>query len=140
MRKMAGDAIEEAGRLDLADLDRARAARVERAAGRRIDRVGGLAADRGARAAAHRKIGDGVEQHSRVGVPRPGEQRLGLADLDQPAEIHHADPRRHEAHDRQIVGDQEIGQPEPILQVAHQVENLRLDRDVERRGRFVADG
>ncbi len=37
------------------------------------------------------------------------------------------------------MGDQEIGEAEPLLQVAHEVEDLRLDRDVERRGRLVAD-
>ena len=72
-------------------------------------------------------------------MARPREQRLGLADLDQPAEIHHPDAGRHEAHHREIVGDQEIGEAEPVLQITHQVEDLRLDRDVEGRGRLVAD-
>ena len=42
-------------------------------------------------------------------------------------------------HHGEIVADEEIGQPEPLLQVAHQIEDLRLHRDVERAGRLVAD-
>ena len=38
-----------------------------------------------------------------------------------------------------IVGDQEIGEAEPVLQVAQEVEDLRLDRHVEGRGRLVAN-
>ncbi|MNL77344.1 hypothetical protein D3C87_2034970 [compost metagenome] len=37
------------------------------------------------------------------------------------------------------MADEEIGEPHLVLQFAHQVEDLRLHRDVERRGRLVAD-
>ena len=40
---------------------------------------------------------------------------------------------------RQVVGDEEIGKAHLALQVHHQVEHLRLDRDVERGDRLVAD-
>ena len=40
---------------------------------------------------------------------------------------------------RQIVRDEQISQPHLALQVHHQIEHLRLDRDVERRHRLVAD-
>ena len=42
-------------------------------------------------------------------------------------------------HDRQVVGDEQIGEAEPVLQVEQQVDDLRLDRDVERRDRLVGD-
>ena len=42
-------------------------------------------------------------------------------------------------HDRQVVGDEQVGQAEPVLQVEQQVDDLRLDRDVERRDRLVGD-
>ena len=45
----------------------------------------------------------------------------------------------HVAHDRQVVRDEEVGQPLLALQVLHDVEHLRLHGDVERRGRLVAD-
>jgi hypothetical protein len=37
------------------------------------------------------------------------------------------------------VRDHEVGDAEARLQVAQQVDDLRLDRDVERRDRFVED-
>ena len=43
------------------------------------------------------------------------------------------------ANDREVVRDEEIGQPEVALQVLEQVEDLRLDRDVERGDRLVGD-
>ena len=39
----------------------------------------------------------------------------------------------------EVVADEEIGEAELVLQVAHQIEDLRLHRDIERRGRLVAD-
>ena len=60
-------------------------------------------------------------------------------DLDDTAEIHHADPRRHVADNGQIVRDEEIRQAELVLQITHEIQDLRLDRDVERRCWFVTD-
>ena len=42
-------------------------------------------------------------------------------------------------HDAEIVRDEDVGQAEPLLQILQQVDDLRLDRDVERRYRLVAD-
>src|SRR5205823_2341957 len=75
----------------------------------------------------------------RIWHARPCEQFAPFRDLDDAAEIHHADPVRHVPHYREIVADEEVGEAELVLQVAHQIENLRLHRDVERRGRLVAD-
>ena len=41
------------------------------------------------------------------------------------------------AHDRQVVRDEEVREPELVLQIFEQVHDLRLDRDVERRDRLV---
>ena len=41
--------------------------------------------------------------------------------------------------DRQVVGDEDVGQVELRLEVLEQVQDLRLDRDIERRHRLVAD-
>ena len=43
------------------------------------------------------------------------------------------------SHHREIVRDEQVGQAEPLLQVLQQVDDLRLDRHVERRDRLVAD-
>ncbi|MNI41422.1 hypothetical protein D3C73_956750 [compost metagenome] len=70
---------------------------------------------------------------------RIGKKRLGIRFLDDPAEIHDRDTIRHVPHDGKVVADKEVGQAKFVLQPAHQVEDLRLHRDVERRGRLVAD-
>ena len=72
-------------------------------------------------------------------MPRLGEERALVGTLDDPAEVHHGDPGRDVAHDREIVGDEEVRETEALLQVREQVDHLRLDRDVERRHRLVAD-
>src|SRR3954465_14701192 len=64
-------------------------------------------------------------------VPRPK--------LDGAAEVHDHHAVRDMADDVPIVGDEDVGGPEVVLQVLEQVEDLRLDRDVERRHRLVAD-
>ena len=125
--------------LDPAAVEGERTARMERAAGRRIDRVRHLALDRLALAPGEIEVGHRVEQHARVGVLRRAEHLARRRHFDDAAEIHHADAVRHVAHHRQIVADEQVGQAEAVLQVAHQVEDLRLHRDVERRGRLVAD-
>ncbi len=52
-----------------------RAARMESAAARRVQRIRHLALHRRARFAAHVDVGNRVQQHARVGVARPSEQR-----------------------------------------------------------------
>ena len=43
------------------------------------------------------------------------------------------------ADDAEVVGDEQVGEPELVLEVLEQVDDLRLDRDVERRDRLVGD-
>ena len=40
---------------------------------------------------------------------------------------------------RKIVGDEHVGQPHLVLDIHQKVENLGLNRDIERRNRLVAD-
>ena len=37
----------------------------------------------------------------------------------------------------EVVGDEQVGEPEVVLQVVEQVDDLRLDRDVQRGDRLV---
>ena len=85
------------------------------------------------------QVRDRVQQQPRIGMARRAEDRLGRTELDDAAEIHHPQPVRHVAHHRQVVADEQVGQAQPRLQVAHQVQDLRLHRHIERAGRFVAD-
>ena len=41
-------------------------------------------------------------------------------------------------HDRQVMGDEHVGQAHLLLQVFHQVQDLCLDGHVQRRYRLVA--
>ena len=58
-------------------------------------------------------------------MQRPLEQRRGGRDLDERAEIHHRHPVAHEPDDAQVVGDEEVGQTEPLAQVDEEVQDLR---------------
>ena len=64
---------------------------------------------------------------------------VGGADLDQLAQVHDADLAGQVADHGQVVGDEQVGQAELPLQVAHHVEDLGLDRHVERGDRLVGD-
>ena len=59
--------------------------------------------------------------------------------LDDPAEIHHGDAVADVLDHRQVVRDEQVRQAELALQVHQQVDDLRLDRHVERGDRLVAD-
>ena len=74
-----------------------------------------------------------------VGVLRPLEHVGGAALLDDRALAHHVDAVGHPAHDAEIVRDQQHGHAELALQALQQLQDLRLDRHVERRGRLVGD-
>ena len=43
------------------------------------------------------------------------------------------------ADDREIMRDEEIGEAEALLQIDQEVDDLRLDVDVERRNRLIGD-
>ena len=125
--------------VDGAWLERMRAARMEGAARRRMDRIGDLALNRFARAARSWR---GRARHRsacacRDGVGRSNSSSVGAISTMRPRYIT-ADARRHVPDHRQVVADEEIGQLELVLQIAHQVQDLRLHRHVERRRRLVA--
>ena len=62
-------------------------------------------------------------------VPRP--------DLDDLAEVHDRDPVGDVADDGEVVRDEQVGEAEVVLEAREQVDDLRLDRDVERGDRLV---
>ena len=64
--------------------------------------------------------------------------RVGASSTMRP-EVHDADAIGDVMHHREVVRDEEIGEAELALQVAHQVQHLRLHRHVERGRRLVAD-
>ena len=116
------------------------AAGVEPAPGRRIGRRGHVAledepllADPSGRGwarptGARRCRGGGAARRARRRRP-----------ARRPAEVHHPDPVADVLDDREVVGDEQVGQAELLLEVVEQVQDLALDRHVERRDRLVAD-
>ena len=79
------------------------------------------------------------EQADRVGVARLREERGSRRLLDDPAGIHHGHVVAGLRHHAEVVRDQQDRRAEPLPQVGEQVEDLRLDRDVERGGRLIGD-
>ena len=65
-------------------------------------------------------------------------QQIACRDLDEFADIHHRDAIADVAHDRQVVGNEQVRQVELFLQFLEQVDHLRLDRHVQGRNRLVA--
>ncbi len=68
-----------------------------------------------------------------------GEQLGGARRLHDLSEVHDGDAVAEVLDRRQVVRDEEAREAHVALQVAHQVEDRRLHRDVERRHRFVRD-
>jgi hypothetical protein len=79
------------------------------------------------------------EQRGRVRVLRPGEDRRGGGELDDPAEVHDRDPVGDVPDDRQLVSDEDHGKTEARDEVVEQIEDLCLDRHVERAHWLVRD-
>ena len=68
-----------------------------------------------------------------------GEHVVRRCRLDDAAEVHHGHPVGDVLDDAEVVGDDEVGEVELALQPLEQVDDLRLDGDVERRHGLVAD-
>ena len=82
---------------------------------------------------------DGRQQRFRIGMHGRGEDISLWRELDDLAEIHHRHAMRDVLDNGEIVADEQQREAELPLQVLQQIDDLRLDRDVERRNRFVAD-
>src|SRR5215207_7366657 len=106
-------------------------ARVEAAAGRRIERIGDLAGDLDA-ARPSEGVRNRGDEGARVGMARTGEDRLPAPGLDDAAEIHHGDAVAHVLDDAEVVADHDVGQPEGVLELEQEIDDLRPDRNVER--------
>jgi len=64
---------------------------------------------------------------------------LGVADLDDPPEVHHGDAVTDHPGEGEVVGDEDVGDPELLLLLDHELEDVVADRDVEARDRLVGD-
>ena len=66
------------------------------------------------------------------------QQSLGRSLLHDPPQIHHRDAPGDLPHYREVVGDEQVGEPPIALEIGEQVEDLGLHRDVQRGDRLVA--
>ena len=130
----------ESGLVGAAASDRERAARMKLAPGREGFRCGRFTADclqpRMLRAdrARHR-----FDQRARIGMAWTLQQRTGWTGLHDPPRVHDADRRADFAAHAEIVADQQDRHAEFRVQAPADVENLRLDGNVQRSRRLVGD-
>src|SRR4051812_11778373 len=134
--KMARTRLGQRRRLDAALLACARAARGEGAADSRVLHA---ARDLVQPPRALRELRDRRHQSLRIGMERRSEQLLHRRLLHLAPGIEHDHPLRRLGHDAQIVRDEDHRGAELVLQLADEIEDLRLDRHVERGGRLVGD-
>ena len=81
----------------------------------------------------------GGEQGFGVGRLRGVEDAAGQAHFDYFSGFEDDDAVRQRADHREVVADEQIGDAVTGLQGAQQVEDFRLDRDVQGAGGFVKD-
>src|SRR3989337_2622567 len=77
------------------------------------------------------------EQGSSIRVKRVCVELVGDGYLDQHAEVHHPYTVTDVPDNRQVVRDEQIGQALLLLEAFHQVDDLCLDRHVQRRDRLI---
>ena len=127
------------GRLADADLHGVLATRGEGASLGEVQEVDGRASD-GLELLAHGvERGDGAQQALGVLVLGVVEDLLGGAALAVGAGVHDHDLIAHLGDDAQVVGDHDDGHAQLLLERLHELEDLGLDGDVERRGGLVGD-
>ena len=81
----------------------------------------------------------GAQQRRRVRVRGPRQHVRDRPGLDDAARVTDRDPVGDLRGDAEVVGDDDERAPKLVAQAADQLQDLRLDRDVERRRRLVGD-
>ena len=120
-------------------VDPGQAARGEPAAGRQVDEIRDVAGDDRQRFLRVADDRDRADEPPRVRVERRSEERSDIRLLDDLAGVHDGHPVAHLGDHAQVVGDQDDRRPGLVAELAHQVEDLGLDGDVESRRGFVGD-
>ena len=119
---------------------RVAAAGREAATGRRAHQVGWDAGDGEERLRAVLvEPRNGAEQRLRVRVPHRAEEFLGSRALGDLPRVHDHHALRAGRDHPEVVRDEDHGHLEVAAEVVDQIEDLSLDRDVERRRGLVGD-
>ena len=82
--------------------------------------------------------GQRFKEATTVRMARRAQHRRRRTLLDDAARVHHEDAARERRDGREIVADPDQRHPEIAHQAAHLGEDLRLNRNIKRRGRLVA--
>ena len=115
-----------------------RAACVKAAAGRRVHRIGRIARQRRFGAALRRVHGRArCQKGAGIGMRRAAINLINRAFFRHLPQIHHQHAVGHFRDYAQVMSDEQDGCTCLTLQIADQIEDLRLDSDIKRRGRFV---
>ena len=80
----------------------------------------------------------GIQQGAGIGMSRLAIHRLRLAQLDHVAQVHHSNAIADVLNNRKVMRDEQIGQIEFFLQILQQIDDLRLNGDIQRRDRLVS--
>src|SRR5438445_8023864 len=79
------------------------------------------------------------EKRLRIGMHGTLIELLGRGELDKLSEIHDGDPIGDVTDDTQVVCDEDVRQAKAFLQLIEQIQDLGLDRNVERGDGLVGD-
>src|SRR5262245_27370243 len=85
------------------------------------------------------RLRHGGEKRAGVLVARVVDDIVAAADLDDLAAEHDGNAVADVVDDREVVADEEVREAQLLLEVLEQVQDLRLDGDVEGARRLVAD-
>src|SRR6476646_5784579 len=136
-RRVTWGDLSESWPRSAAELHDVRTARVEAAAGRRVAGAWHIADQRKKLSLACSHFRNGGEQRLRVGMARRRKQGASVPNLDDLSQMHRRDPVADVPDNAEVVRDEQIGERQFVSQILEQVEDLRLDRDVERGHRLV---
>ena len=115
---------------------------MEGAAGWRVERGGRIAREEDAGAGGFTLgigDGDGADQGAGVGMERMFEDARSGPDFDDPAEIHDGDALGNMFDNREVVGNEDERQAHLAREACEEVDDLRLDRNVQGGNRLVGD-
>src|SRR5579863_1468442 len=141
-RKMSATVVFEGRNFGFAALESDWAARVKTAARRRIYGRRNVAFEHDSLALT---LLDGVwnrncrQERLRIWMQRIFVKRVAIGKLNDLPDVHDGDARRDVADDREIVRDEQVRQPKLLLQIFEQIDDLRLNRDVERGDGLVGN-
>jgi hypothetical protein len=85
------------------------------------------------------RMWDGGYQGACILMRRIVQYRIGLSFFHDAAEIHDSDAMAHLPNGAQIVAHEKHGRAELFLQIQQQIHHLRLDGNIKRTDRFIAD-